>query len=274
MNIIDLKTKGFVRIKYPSDLRRAVLKAQQAWVEFNLLPKEVRLSFSYSNSGAGVGYEEKDGSGPMGDFKRNFDVALSGKDWLYERVEKIQNQVARVFVESALEMVSVMTPFVLGFASEVEREFELKGFEEEISSGKDAFFVRFAFYPPQKEAGEDIGQAHVDQRGATAHLFESAPGIECLTHVGKWIPLTVSEHETVIIPDMQMQLRSNGVLRALWHRVVANTETARNGRYSAVTFLQFQDTPKYDKSTHGRLQEKPEGFNYGMSQGEFAKLFK
>jgi isopenicillin N synthase-like dioxygenase len=86
--------------------------------------------------------------------------------------------------------------------------------------------------------------------------------------------MPVSEGETVIIPDMQMQLRSNGELRALCHRVVATPETAKNGRYSAVCFVQFVRTKKYDKDKGGRLQEKEPGFNYKMPPGEFEMMFK
>jgi len=56
--------------------------------------------------------------------------------------------------------------------------------------------------------------------------------------------------------------------------VVANPETSEAGRYSAVCFIQFKNTPKYDKETHGRLQEKKPGFNYDLSHEEFSKLFK
>lgn len=86
--------------------------------------------------------------------------------------------------------------------------------------------------------------------------------------------MPVSEGETVIIPSMQMQLRSQGEIRALCHRVIATPETSVAGRYSAVCFVQLKNTPKYDKDTHGRLQEKVPGFNYELPRDEFLKLFK
>lgn len=274
MKITDLKTKGFVSIAYPSELRVAVERAESSWREFCELPVETKKVFSYSNSGAGVGYEIKDGSGPAGDIKENFDVAIGGLNWLRVQLQKYENPFVRDFVNDAIALVKVMTPFIVDFASQAEKTFGLKDFKKEIVGGSDAFFVRFIHYPPQKNQGEATAQAHPDQSGFTFHLFESAPGLECLTYDGKWIPMPVSEEETVIIPDMQMQLRSGGVLRALWHRVVATAETAIEGRYSAVSFIQFKDTPKYDKDKHGRLQEKPEGFNYNMSYEEFTLLFK
>jgi isopenicillin N synthase-like dioxygenase len=109
----------------------------------------------------------------------------------------------------------------------------------------------------------------------TLHLFESAPGFQALTLDSKqWIDVSFPPGETVVIPSTQMQLRSEGKLTALCHRVVATEETAHTGRFSAVCFVQFSKTPKYDKDKHGRLQEKDPGFNYGMPLEEFARLFK
>jgi isopenicillin N synthase-like dioxygenase len=277
MNITDLETKGFVGVSYPKDLRLAVEKTEESWKLFCELPLATKKAFSYSNSSAGVGYEMKDGSGPAGDLKENFDFALSGLAGLEALLQSFDYESAkplRRFIRDAELLVETMTPFIVKFAIECEKTFTMKGFGQEIKEGQDSFFVRFIHYPPQKEKGKSTAQAHPDQSGFTLHLFESDPGLECLTYDDSWIPMPVSESETVIIPDMQMQLRSEGRLRALWHRVVANKKTAEKGRYSAVSFVQFKDTPKYDKTAHGRLQEKSEGFNYDMTHEQFARFFK
>ena len=86
--------------------------------------------------------------------------------------------------------------------------------------------------------------------------------------------MPISEGETVIIPDMQLQLRSKGKLRALCHRVVATKETSITGRFSAVCFIGFKDTPSYNKKEKGRLQEKTPGFNYEMPFSEFREYFR
>ncbi len=276
MNITNLKTNGFVNLAYPHELRAAVIKAEKSWESFCELPVEVKQLFSYSSNSTGVGYENKDGSGNKGDIKENFDISLSGKDFLLSIVDKYSGKypIIRVFTLDALRLVEVMAPFVISFASECERNFSLPGFGDEIERGRDSFFIRFVHYPPQKSKGEPTAQAHLDQSGFTLHLFESAPGLECLTFDRVWIPMPVSDSETVIIPDMQMQLRSKGELRALWHRVIATGETSRTGRYSAVSFVQFGETPRYNKEEFGRLQERVEGFNYEIDPGEFSKLFK
>lgn len=279
MNIKSLKTIGVVRLSYPQDLRAEVERTQKSWKKFCALPLATKKAFAYSNKSAGVGYEMKDGSGSMGDIKENFDVALVGERYLKAvansgKLDKKSAKIAGEFVSHAIALIVSMTPLVIGFAKECEKSFGLKGFTSEIANSPEGFFVRFIHYPPQKSRGESTAQAHPDQSGFTLHLFESSSGLECLTYDGKWVPMPVSESETVIIPDMQMQLRSKGILRALWHRVTATSTTARRGRFSAVSFIQFKDTPKYNKDTHGRLQEKPEGFNYKMSHKEFAKFFK
>jgi isopenicillin N synthase-like dioxygenase len=274
-DIKQLKTEGVVTLPYPSDLREAVEKSIGLWKKFTELPVEVKKGLPYSNSADGVGYEMKDGSGPKGDRKENFDIAIGGEEWLRQNLEKIESPVAREFVTHVTSLVKVMKPTILKFARDVENDFGLTDFEKEVDGSEPGFFVRFIHYFGNREAGEETATAHVDQSGFTLHLFESDPGFQCLSYDGKWIDIPISiGDQTVIINSMQMQLRSNGELKALCHRVVATPETAREGRFSAVCFVQLKNTPKYNKEKGGRLQEKEPGFNYEMPIAEFNGLFK
>ncbi len=272
--ITDLKTKGFVSLSYPANLRMAVTKAIGSWKQFCDLPTEAKKGLPYSNNADGVGYELKEGIGNKADRKENFDVTTGGQKWLEDHIENINNPTALEFVEDATALVGIMKPIVLDFARQSEEAFGLQGFVDEVDGGEDAFFVRFIHYFGDRELGEETATAHADQSGFTLHLFESAPGLQCMTFDREWIDMPVSDGETVIIPSMQMQLRSQGSLKALSHRVIATPETTENGRYSAVCFVQLKKTPKYDKNRHGRLQEKMPGFNYDMSHEEFQTLFK
>ena len=273
-NIKDLQTEGFVAMEYPETLRRPVEIAVKSWKRFCELPLEVKRGLPYSNGGTGVGYEFKDGVGNKADRKENFDVTLAGLDWIEENVEKIHNPLALDFVRNSTNLVGVMKPMVLDFARHVEKTFKLSGFEKEVAESELSYFVRFIHYFGDRKPGDETASAHVDQSGFTFHLFESDKGLQCLTYKNKWIPMPVSEGETVIIPAMQLQLRSKGDLRALCHRVIATPKTARTGRYSAVCFIQLKKTQRYDKDRCGRLQEKDPGFNYSLSYTEFKKLFK
>jgi isopenicillin N synthase-like dioxygenase len=274
LSIRNLQTKGQVVVSYPADMRQAVERAVVSWKSFCSLPAEVKQAFPYSNSGAGVGYELKWGIGPKADRKENFDVALVGKQWLGDQLKYNQNSIISEFVKDAVMLVESVRPLILDFARQVEETFQFDGFVEEIKESEDAFFIRFIHYFGDREVDEEMAVAHTDQSGFTLHLFESAPGLQCLTFGGDWVEMAVSVGKTVIIPAMQLQLRSEGELKALCHRVVATPETAQIGRYAAVCFVQLKKTPKYDKEHWGRLQEKMPGFNYNLSLEEFQGFFK
>ena len=270
----ELKTKGFVTMSYPQELRKAVTKTVESWKRFSLLPVEIKKNLPYSNNADGIGYELKEGVGPNADRKENFDVTVAGSQWLEDNAKNIKDAVALEFIRNAVSLVGIMKPIVFDFAMQAEKEFSINGFVEEVSQSEHSFFIRFIHYFGNRADGEEIAVPHADQSGFTLHLFESAPGLQCLTSDGRWIDMPVSEGETIIIPSMQMQLRSKGELKALCHRVIATTETSKVGRYSAVCFVQLTKTLKYDKERHGRLQEQKPGFNYDMPLDTFSDQFK
>lgn len=270
-SIKDLQTKGFVNLSYPKKLREKVLEAQELWRAFCALPENVKKSLPYNGNSDGVGYEYKDGSGVKGDTKENLDVTMGSRKWLEDNAAKIDNSVATNFISAAIDLVTVMKPIILDFAEQVEYQFAIKGFTEEVEQSEANFFIRFIHYFPNASVGKEVATAHVDQSGFTLHLFESKPGLQYLGYDKVWRDMPVSDTETVIIPDIQLQLLSEGKLTATCHRVIA---TSADERFSAVCFVQFKNKPKYDKVTNGRLQEKPAGFNYAMAHKEFRKLFK
>lgn len=271
-NIGQLDRDGFVSVTYPHDLRAAVEQAVEAWKEFCTLAQDTKTNLAYSNNSDGVGYELKLGVGNKADRKVNFDVALSGLAWLNSRCSGL-GAPAQNFVKKAAALVAFMKPIVLDFAGSVEEQYGVTGLRDEVEEGEGVFFVRFIHYFGDRHEGEEIAAAHTDQSGFTLHLYESDPGLQGLTHEKKWIDMPVSEGETVIIPSMQLQLRSRGRLDATCHRVIANAKTAVDGRLSAVCFVQFPKTPKYNKAKGGRLQEKEPGFNYGMDPEMFERWF-
>ncbi len=276
MSMKNFETVGFVSVPYPNQFAKLVKKTEKSWEAFCLQPDNVKMALGYSNNSAGVGYEKKEGRGNKSDIKENFDITFEGTAGLEALMQTRTdyNPVVREFVDDALALTEAVGELVSSFTQRVEETFGLKGYAKEVSGKRDNVFLRFIHYPGGRIPGDFLAQPHVDQGGITFHLFESAPGLECLSYKGKWRPMPVSRVESVVIPDMQMQLRSSGRLRALWHRVVANKGTARSGRYSAVAFVHFPKSPKYDKDKHGRLQEMKEGFNYSITPEEFARFFK
>lgn len=273
-NIKDIKSKGFLELSYPEDLRSSVLSIVDSWKDFCDLPFELKNKLSYSNKSDGVGYEYKDGNGLSKDRKENFDITLSGISWLEDNIKDLNSDKISIFIENAISLVKNSQNLIYDFAYNIEKEFSFPGFCDLVKKSKENLFFRFIHYFPNSFEGTEIAGAHVDQSGFTLHLFESHKGLECMDFNKKWIPMDVDEYKTVIIPSMQLQLYSRGYFKALAHRVVSTKETEKTGRYSTVCFVQFKDFPKYNKEKFGRLQEREPGFNYDMPYGQFSDMFK
>lgn len=270
-------TSGYVVLKYPENLRSGVENAVGKWIEFSQLPKSDKKLFGYNND-CGVGFELKEVEGKTLDLKENFHYTEKGEKWLLEEAKKVQNKtgLSRIipFIESSASLVSVMKPVVVGFAEMIEKEYGLDGFAKEVAEGQDTWYFRFIHYFGNREVGDVTATAHTDKSGFTLHLYESHAGLQCLSFSGNWENMPVNVGKTVIIPSMQLQLKSEGAMKALCHRVIATPETADMGRISAVCFIPFVHTPRYNKDGVGRLQETEPGFNYKMLHEDFKKYFK
>jgi isopenicillin N synthase-like dioxygenase len=161
------------------------------------------------------------------------------------------------------------------FARKVEDEAGVEGLVEEVKMGKPYWILRYLHYFGNQTEGEEIAAPHADKGGFTLHLYESDEGLEHFCMQDRtWKPMPVYSHQTVIIPAIQLQLLSEGELKALYHRVVATEKTAVTGRYSMVCFIPFQNTPMYNKKTYGSMQTHPVGFNYDLTHPEFVRFFQ
>ena len=273
-SVRDLETKGLVRVPYPLDLRQSVERAVESWKNFCALPESTRAKFPYNNSESmGVGYELKKTLGANLDVKEDFHFTQGLERWIAGAAKEIGNPVVTRFIEDVKSLAHVMEPLVLQFARDIESTFGLKEFAEEIKDSEDVWFVRFLHYFGGRKAGDEIATPHADKSGFTLHLYESDPGLQYLDFKKSWQEMPVSKGETVIIPGMRLQYRSQNQLKAIYHRVIATESTATHGRFSAVVFIHPKRTPAYNKQKSGRLQEFQPGFNYEMPFEEFSKLF-
>jgi isopenicillin N synthase-like dioxygenase len=275
MDIRTLETAGFVRIPYPPALRAGVLEAVAAWKSFCMLPNAAKQLISYSGdvNVSGVGYELKLEKGKTADLKEDFHLRVSERHLVEENVRKAGPE-AVLFMEKALALAPLMEPVIFGFAEAAEREYGMAGFLADTRDRMPRALIRFLHYFGDRQPGDELAVAHVDKGGFTLHLHESHPGLQHLAFGNeRWEPMDFGEGETAIIPAMRMQYRSENRLKATCHRVVANEETARIGRYSAVCFMDFANTPYYDKERRGRLQDQPPAFNYKMPFDEFKDFF-
>ncbi len=272
-SVKSFEESGVVEYPYNQDLRTAVLAMEESWRAFCSLPTEVKMQFPYSEEAAGVGYELKTTPGKSLDLKENFQFTLGRCGWLMASARAMNVPEAITLVERCRDVALELQPEVEQFAIQAEAECGIQGFAAEVANSADIYFVRLIHYFGDREVGEETATSHCDKSGFTFHLYENTPGLQRLTYDGDWVDMHVSAGKTQIIPNMQLQFRTHGAIKATCHRVIATEASAKEGRYAAVCFVMLKNTPRYNKTNAGRLQEREPGFNYTASHDEFAQLF-
>lgn len=271
-SLCELRELGLVNVDYPDALRDVVEKAVASWKDFCLLPRNEKCAFQFleDNHGDGAGYELKEEKGSKKDLKENFHVTL----YQYPRLSEIANKRTFPFLNDAKILLDRIEPLVVQFAHMIQEEYHVDGLVDEVKNNKPYWILRYLHYFGDQLEGSEIAAPHADKGGFTLHLYESDEGLQyyCIKE-RVWKPMPVDETQTVIIPGIQLQLSSEGQLKALYHRVVATQKTAKTGRFSMVCFIPFQNVPMYNKKMYGSLQTHEIGFNYSISHPEFAKLF-
>lgn len=274
-SIGELETLGLVNVDYPQQPQSAVESAVNLWKQFCDLPSEIKTQFRFVQRHAdGTGYEVKEEKGARKDLKENFQITQDDYSRLHTIAKNTKNPVAQNFIENARDLVNVIEPVVMQFAHAVENAYSLPGMAQGILDAKELWIVRYLHYFNEREPGEEIATSHIDKASFTLHLYESHGGLHYLSHqTREWLEMPVGNGQTVIIPAMQLQLNSEGKLKALYHRVVATEETAKTGRYSMVCFVPLKGSRLYNKDAKGRLQHYEPGFNYDLTHEQFAELF-
>lgn len=270
--LYNLKEDYVETVTYPEEIRESVRTAASLWEQFCELPDDMKQGFAARDKQWTVGYEAKDGSGNKGDKKENFDFSVSGLEYLREAAAATGDAVAIAFIDALAGLSEKMIPMIESFGDHVEREYHVSGFAAIAKQSAPTAFFRCLHYPASGVVNEEIAAAHVDHSGFTFHLSESTDGCYRLTSEGEWLPIPVDEGQAVAFASMQTQLVSRGELKAMWHEVRSNEESARIGRYAIVCFVGLDGVPSYDRKTYGRLQEWEAGstYEYG-TDGEHAK---
>lgn len=274
-SIAELQSLGLVNVDYPQQPRDAVESAVNLWKQFCELPSEIKTKFEFIQRHAdGTGYEVKEEKGARKDLKENFQVTQFDYNRLHTIAKDAKNATALSFIENARDLVDVIEPVVMQFAHSVEDHYAIPGMAKGVLEAKDLWIVRYLHYFNERQPGEEIATSHIDKASFTLHLYESHGGLQYLNHQSReWLEMPVADGQTVIIPAMQLQLNSEGKLKALYHRVVATEETAQTGRYSMVCFVPVLGSRLYNKDSRGRLQHYEPGFNYDLPHEQFSELF-
>jgi hypothetical protein len=262
-----LMRDGYLIVPYPSLLKSRILIAMRS------LPQGSKDSCAIGDENLrDLGYSFRSGTGTFADQKEFFHIWKAALPEVSAALKR-SGVMDTLFSTLTEHLALSIAPLLQGVAMQLEEACHLSEIAREISSNLDKCTFRFIHYLPGRTSGSEIAHAHADKSGFTLHLYESEPGLECYWDQ-QWRPMPVSDEQTVIIPGLALQYRSECMLKATFHRVVATPEAARNGRFALVCFIPLMNTPVYDTRYGPRLQEMPVGFNYKMPFSEFKTLFR
>ena len=176
------------------------------------------------------------------------------------------------FVDAGTQLAESVQSFISDAAKDIEHEYGMHDFSENVQ--RSTVFLRFLHYFGNPSTGDVIAEPHTDQSGFTLHLSETDHGCERMDPKSRqWSSMPVEDGKAVLFGAMQLQLLTDCEIPALTHRVVATEKTKIAGRFAIVAFVRIANVPVYNKTAHGRLQERMPGFQYDMKPNEFAELF-
>jgi len=263
MNNLDIARAG-----YSPSAKEVVSQAVASWKLVCELPQAVRLRFPYSadQRNSGVGYELKLIPGTTLDLKEDMHINREWGDRLLACADAVgDGGVFRKFIEDALKIPDAILPLVREYSQQVEDEYQLAGFTQDVEDAIPTWMVRFLHYFGDRNAGKEMAVPHADKGGFTPHLYESHPGLQYLDQRRTWQDVSIGGNETVVLPGLALQHRTRGGKIAVYHRVVATEQTAQSGRFSAVCFIDMKHSRYFDKKRVGRVQDLPVAFNYDIS---------
>ncbi len=252
----------YKEINYPCEVQNQVDSFISSWKDFCAQSEQTKSVYKYQD---GVGYENQTDSTGTRDAKELLHYTLASH-------EELRKQgFSDPLLERAQKLVEGLDAIVQQYLQEIEVEYSVD-LQTDITSNQ-SWILRALHYYEGSVRGSQIAMPHVDKGGFTLHLYESDEGLEYLNQEYKWLPIDVSGGKTVIIPGLAAQYVTGNSVKGVYHRVVANEQVAREGRYSLVLFIDIPKMPKYNKDKHGRMQDKEIGFNYSLSQEELEVMF-
>jgi hypothetical protein len=137
MNIADLETLGYVKIKYPANLRECVKRAMASWQQFCNLPDSEKRRFSGGDRVMDFGYMRRQDKIGRADDKELFHAIRTQMPELVERAGMIDDARATAFIFAVNNLIRASIPAITSFARLVEERYGLAGFEEAVAKSAD-----------------------------------------------------------------------------------------------------------------------------------------
>lgn len=241
----NLDQFGYGVIDYPEVLRDIVSSLMENFRLFCNQDLEHKQNMQYQNS---MGYENRDKTkNPDSvDHKESFYIKAN-----YELPNTFTLTEADIrFVSSCKQLLSEIIPLINSSTSIFS---EIGGVDLGQYFDSSALTLRAIHYYPDSSA--EIAHHHVDRGGQTYHLYESTPGLEAYWNE-QWNNISFTEDQMVYFPCFQAQYVSKCNLKGLCHRVVSTSESAKNGRYSLVLFVDYNKLQyKYSMGKAGPIEK-------------------
>lgn len=264
---------------YQSVIRQQVAGTVEGlWMPFTKdLPLEVKKQLRYQKDErlSGIGYEYKEGKNGT-DRKENIHLQLDKQRLLRDLAKQTGESLVINLVDAGLALIESVPLIISDYIEEIEARLQQPNFRKEVMQGLPFWLLRLLHYLEGCEPDQIMAQWHTDKGCFTPHLYESHPGLQYLSAAGKWVDISFAHDRSVVLPGIRMQHRSKCAVTAVCHRVIATEETARNGRYSAVCFVDSNYSHYFNKEKYGSQQdwqaERP-GINYNMTFEELDRHF-
>lgn len=257
----NLTTNGFVQIARDPKLKRQIDLVMEAWKAFYEQDIEHKNQYLMTHAG---GYELKNKTGETYDNKENMHISID-----YDPKVKNMSLRDQVLFNRARRLIRVLFDSIMNVA----RVFDGYGDSnvvELFEQAKYNFILRLLHYP-SGSPDEVLASSHVD-KGITVHVTENAPGLQILWK-GQWLSIEPEPDHLLAYAGMLGQYYACCAVPALDHRVINCEQTFKNGRDSAVIFIDIGDVT-YDKDKWGRTQDVfPNGENYNLNFNAFKKYF-
>lgn len=277
--IIDLQTLGYAHVEYKSAYLSMLLhNFLGSWKNvvsaYRDHPYQLVELFPFKDDG-GFELKQYGEAAGSGDKKWDFHVTPYRFEELCSRV--IDGTLIKFFKRSCQvneQIKYLMTDFIKDLASISEVDFS-----EDMLDYLNRCPIRSLHYLSGQKPGTEIAAQHCDRGMFTLTLTEDLPGLEFFCPVNReWRPIQNKPGKMMLMPGLGLQRITNGVIKALPHRVVAGLDARRLPRNSQVMFFDLPFAKYSDflfnKRAKGAASKLgKDGWNFDMETAAFNKFF-
>ncbi len=271
-----LRTHGYVALRGHDIDKTAIRNFQQLAENFFALPLSTKAQYFDPNNGALAGYLRI----PGGDDHYSSDVCefwnvlcptqLSDKSYL--RPQNPWPSEINHFKETSLALYSQADALVHELLGHVSATLTsdanyLPGLIDDSWTA-----LRMMHYPPASAevAAEKLrGQEHTDITMLTLFLGGTDEGLEILDADGHWQPANLAEGEVLIACGEMLERLSNGLFRAVPHRVVQSPESVKKQRFSFTLFVAPRPEVSLAPLAQAIEQNGPDAKYEDISSGQY-----